>query len=199
MTPRQICNACDRPLVTCLCDAIIRRHSRYRLTILQHPKEAGHALSSAPLLQRSIVGSRLIIAEVFDPREVIGSQWRDTALLLYPGEPSITAEQAGSAALTELVVLDGTWRKTAKLLHLNPWLGELPRLALQPSAPSRYRIRKAPRADSLATIEAAAEGLNMLHNSRDFSAITGAFERMIEQQIEAMGVETFKRNYPDQV
>lgn len=197
MTPRPTCNACDRPLSTCLCDAIVRRHSRYQLTVLQHPKEADHALSSAPLVQRSIIGSRLLRGEHFDPDTILGQRWEHECLLLYPGGPTITASQARSSDRQHLIVLDGTWRKTAKILHLNPWLGELPRLALQPNAPSRYRIRKAPRPDSLSTIEATAEALNMLHGNTEFTAILGAFERMIDQQIEAMGKATFKRNYAD--
>ncbi len=56
---------------------------------------------------------------------------------------------------------------------------------------------KAPRADSLSTIEATAEALNMLHRNSDFTAITGAFERMIDRQIEAMGADTYQRNYSD--
>lgn len=197
MTPRLACSHCQRPLSACLCDAIVKRDSRYRVVILQHPKEAKHALSSAPLVRRSIVNSCLLVGEVFDPGEIMGANWQDTSVLLYPGAPAITASDAESKGISQLIVLDGTWRKTAKILHLNPWLHELPRLALQPTSPSRYRIRKAPRADSLSTIEATAEALNMLHGNSDFTAITGAFERMIDRQIEAMGADTYQRNYSD--
>ena len=197
MTPRALCQGCDRPLATCLCKATVQRCSRYRLTLLQHPKEARHALSSAPLLARSIPGSRLIVGEHFDPESLLGSCWRQHSLLLYPGEPAISTSEALSADITQLIMLDGTWRKTAKLLHLNPWLHELPRLTLDVNQPSRYRIRKSPRADGLSTIEAAVLALNSLHGNDDYDAILGAFELMIDQQIRAMGEDTYRRNYTD--
>ncbi|QQD19938.1 DTW domain-containing protein [Spongiibacter nanhainus] len=197
MPSRPTCSHCQRPLSVCLCETIVQRDSVYRVLILQHPKEARHALSSAPLLRRSIGNSCLLVGEVFDPPEIVGANWRDTSVLLYPGESAMTASAVESKGISQLIVLDGTWRKTAKILHLNPWLGELPRLALQPNSPSRYRIRKAPRPDSLSTIEATAEALNLLHGNTEFTAILGAFERMIDQQIEAMGETTFKRNYAD--
>ena len=151
----------------------------------------------APLLARSIPGSRLIVGEHFDPESLLGSCWRQHSLLLYPGEPAISTSEALSADITQLIMLDGTWRKTAKLLHLNPWLHELPRLALDVNQPSRYRIRKSPRADGLSTIEAAVLALNTLHGNDDYDAILGAFELMIDQQIRAMGEDTYRRNYTD--
>ncbi len=176
---------------------MVQRHSRYRLTLLQHPKEARHALSSAPLLARAIPGSRLIVGEHFEPESLLGHGWQQHSLLLYPGEPAISTSEANAADITQLIILDGTWRKTAKLLHLNPWLNALPRLALNVDQPSRYRIRKSPRADGLSTIEAAAQALNALHGNRDYDAILGAFELMIDQQIRAMGEDTYRRNYSD--
>ncbi|MBD2859428.1 DTW domain-containing protein [Spongiibacter sp. KMU-158] len=195
MSSRPTCSECLRPATTCLCGAIVQRRSAYQLIILQHPKEARHALSTAPLLARSIIGSQLLVGETFDPCEILGADWQQTSVLLYPGERVIEAEKAQTLALKNLIVLDGTWRKTAKLIHMNPWLTQLPCLALQPATPSRYRIRKSPRADGLSTIEATAQALNALHNSEDFDAILGVFDKMIEHQISAMGEETFKRNY----
>jgi len=46
-------------------------------------------------------------------------------------------------AQLRLVVLDATWRKSRKLLHLHPLLQALPRLPLRDPPPSLYRIRKA--------------------------------------------------------
>ena len=60
---------------------------------------------------------------------------------------------------------------------------------------SQYKIRKSPRADGLSTIEAAVANLNALHPDRDFNSVLGAFHKMIEFQIEAMGEETFRKNY----
>ena len=58
-----------------------------------------------------------------------------------------------------LVVLDGTWRKSRKMLYRNPGLQQLPRLALQDLPPGRYAIRKAQAPDQLSSFEAAARKL----------------------------------------
>ncbi|MNP39850.1 DTW domain protein [compost metagenome] len=90
---------------------------------------------------------------------------------------------------------DGTWRKARKLLYLNPLLGGLPRVTLAQAAASRYRLRKAPEAGALSTIEAVVGALNTLEQPACFDALLAPFEALIEGQIRAMGVETFQRNH----
>lgn len=165
------------------------------MVILQDPKESRHALSSAPLLHQCIENSRLIVGEHFDPEEILGPKWRDQCLLVFPGDQAIGAEQARQGAFAQLLLIDGSWRKVARLFHLNPWLNSLPRMAIHPTAPSHYRIRKSPRSDGLSTIEAAVAALNILEDTTDYGRILPAFERMIDQQIRAMGKATYARNY----
>ena len=93
-----------------------------------------------------------------------------------------------------LVVPDGTWRKARKLLHLNSALAALPRVCLPPGLNSRYRLRKAPAAGALATIEAIAAALE-LQEGRSFAALLRPFEALIEGQIAAMGAEIYQRNH----
>lgn len=68
-----------------------------------------------------------------------------------------------------VLVLDGTWRKTHKMLMLNPQLQVLPRIAISPNKTSSYQIRKQKNNQSLATIEAIAELLNTLEPKSDHS------------------------------
>lgn len=138
-----------------------------------------------------------MVGDSVDPDQLLGNGWQQHCLLLYPDDKAITPAQARAADYHQLLILDGTWRKTARLLHLNPWLAQLPRLALPAHSGSRYRIRKSPRADGLSTIEAAAEALNALHDNREYDAILAPFDLMIRRQISAMGATTFRRNYRD--
>ncbi len=197
MSTRPVCPDCQRPRKTCLCAYTLRRRSDYPLVILQHPTEARHALSSAPLLARAIEGSSLVVGEVFDPELILGSQWRQDTLLVYPGENAVGAETLSPGWVRQLLLLDGTWRKVARLIYLNPWLKTLPCLALQPAEGSRYRIRKSPRVDGLATIEAGVAALNALHPGEDYRDILGAFHKMIELQLAAMDPAVARANYPE--
>lgn len=195
MSKRVFCCECGRPLKTCLCADIIQRQCDYQLTILQDPKEAKHALSSAPILAKSIIDSQYIIGEVFDPVELFGPDWKTQSLLVFPNDNSLSPQAATQKKFRNLILLDGTWRKVARMMHANPWLSELACFAIDSNHKSQYLIRKSPREDGLSTIEAAVFALNSLHSGTSFDPILGAFHKMIEFQIQAMGQETFRKNY----
>lgn len=195
---RVLCGHCDRPLKTCLCSAIVVYQAPWELIILQDPLEARHALSSAPILRKSIVNSQLHVGDLFEPEALLGPNWRRDSLLLYPGKNAVNGEEAIAAGIRRMVLLDGTWRKVRRLIHRNAWLLELACLALSPAQGSRYRIRKSPRSDGLSTIEAAVMALNQLDPVVDYSPLLAAFDCMIELQIAAMGEVVYRRNHsPD--
>lgn len=195
MSKRIRCVRCERPIKTCLCADLVELSCNYQLIILQDPKEAKHALSSAPILEKSIVGAQRVIGEVFDPVVLLGEGWQSNSLLVYPHEKSLSQQQAVEQTFKYLILLDGTWRKVARMLHLNPWLNKLPCFTIDSSYESQYLIRKSPRADGLSTIEAAVKVLNELHEHQRFDAILGAFNKMIEFQINAMGSDIYNKNY----
>jgi DTW domain-containing protein YfiP len=195
MSKRAQCPHCERPIKTCLCDDIVKLKCAYQLIILQDPTEAKHALSSAPILAKSIVGAQLIIGDLFDPFELLGKNWQQESLLVFPNADSLSSPQAGKIRFKYLILLDGTWRKVSRLLHLNPWLMKIPSIAIRPTHTSEYKIRKSPREDGLSTIEAAVSILNDLHADKNFSPILPAFRKMIEMQIIAMGIDKFQNNY----
>lgn len=195
MPKRPRCPNCERPLTTCLCEALVSVGCPYRLVILQDPKEARHALSSAPILVKQVHTASLWVGEAFNPVEVIGANWQEEAVVVFPSTQATGADAVIESTITTLILLDGTWKKAARLMHLNPWLQQLPCLALEPDQPSTYRIRKSPRADGLSTIEAAVQVLNSLQSTQDFSVILPAFEKMIDYQITAMGRDTYRKNH----
>jgi len=195
MPKRSICPDCERPKKTCLCSEIVQLSCDYQLVILQDPKEAKHALSSAPILAKSITGARLIIGEIFDPVNLMGKNWQYESLLVFPSDDSLSSTEAAQLKFKYVILLDGTWRKVSRLLHLNPWLTKIPSIAIKATNASEYKIRKSPREDGLSTIEAAVSVLNDLQAEKDFSPILTAFRKMIALQIMAMGSDTFKSNY----
>lgn len=103
------------------------------------------------------------------------------------------SEGAGNASV--LIVPDGTWRKARKILYLNPVLQTLPRLALSEGEPSRYRIRKAPDAAAISTIEAITRTLSALEPERDFTPLLKPFDVLIDQQIDAMGPDIYAKHH----
>ncbi|WP_445672114.1 tRNA-uridine aminocarboxypropyltransferase [Pseudomonas inefficax] len=195
--PRPRCERCQRPLDHCLCPLIPALDSRTRVILLQHPSETSHALNTARLAALGLNNAELRVGEVFDDLDQLLATPGYRPALLFPGDDAqvLSAYDKADAKPLLLIVPDGTWRKARKLLYLNPVLEALPRVTLGAVAPSRYRLRKAPEAGALSTIEAVVGALNALERPACFDALLAPFEALIEGQIRAMGEETFQRNH----
>jgi DTW domain-containing protein YfiP len=172
---RAVCPRCERPLSTCLCATLPAPPLVHRteLLVLQHPAEAGHAKNTAVLLALGLQSVRLLRGEAFDA----GLAGPGTALL-YPAEGGATA--AASRDVKRLVLLDGSWRQSRRLLAANPWLAALPRLAL-PAHPGRYAIRRAHRPGQLSTLEAGLHALALLEGGpAPLEPLWAAFDAFVQ-------------------
>lgn len=199
---RAVCARCLRPERTCLCAWITPVANQVEVLVLQHPLEVGHAKGSATLLRHSLQTCHLLVGERLDAATLQAVFERPTAaqslsntpgrpvnVLLYPEDQD--GAQAGAMPpctinhlpSLRLIVLDGTWRKSRKMLHLNPLLAGLPRLALPPDAPSRYLIRKAHRPGQLSTLEATCLGLSQLEQApARYLPLQAAFDGFVAAQ-----------------
>lgn len=191
-SPRRCCPDCLRPLRACWCTCVYPVTSQVQLLVLQHPQEHRHAKNTAQLLHLCLPGSRLEVAETFntqDLRQWLHGPWHGQPpetvvrpVLLYPAttpDPQlpVTAPPALPTAWLEspqslrLVLIDGTWRKSRKMLYLNPALQALPRWTLHSVPQGRYTIRKAQRPGQLSSFEAAALALAQMHRTSDGPAL----------------------------
>lgn len=195
---RARCGRCQRPHSHCLCALIPQLQSRTRVLILQHPEESRHALNTARLAALGLVNGELQVGEQFADLASWLADPAYQACLLFPGDD---AQPLASMAISAqerpllLVVPDGTWRKARKLLYLNPLLAALPRVCLPAGLESRYRLRKAPMAGALSTLEAIVVALEALETPHSFAALLQPFEALIDGQIAAMGESTYQRNH----
>ena len=174
------------------------------MLILQHPLEVHHPKGSARLLHLSLPHSRLLTGEVFADAALLSAPFEAAGavagtprrnLLLYPdmpqdqavgvpAPPALPAAWLREPAKLRLIVLDGTWRKSRKMLYLSPPLQALPRLSLQDLLPSRYSIRKAHRPDQLSTLEATCAALAQLEgHAEKFQPLLTAFDSFVKQQL----------------
>ena len=181
---RRHCDRCSRPLAACICRWIAPLDSRVQLLILQHPMETANAKGSARLLHLSAAGSVLAEGEAFDPaalHAMLHAGGR-TPVLLYPDTPDAPAPSMARAAdpgSLRLVVLDGTWRKSRKMLYQNPLLQALPRLPLTAMPASHYLIRKAHLPDQLSTLEASCHALAQLDGGANVQPLLDAFDAFV--------------------
>lgn len=201
---RAVCPACLRAQRTCICNWRVAIEHNTEVLILQHPLEVHQAKGTARLLHLCLPKSRIVVGEEFDAqslRSLLHDPWPPAAgelqnsrspypVLLYPPAAGASSHEADTlhASLAEhagpcrLIVLDGTWRKSRKMLHRNPLLEQLPRLSLSDFPPSAYRIRKAHRPDQLSTLEAACHAVMCLEkNAERFQPLMNAFAGFVAQ------------------
>lgn len=193
---RPHCPHCLRPASTCICAWAVALLPAVEVLILQHPLERRQAKGSAGLLHLSLRGSQMHIGEIFAPTAL--QDWLHaggkTPVLLYPATAAGPHDLLPAAALTpamlaapetlRLVVLDGTWRKSRKMLYLNPLLQQLPRLSLQAMPASHYRIRKAHQPDQLSTLEASCYALTQLEQAVEkYAPLLAAFDGFVGQML----------------
>ena len=197
---RITCATCLRPQAACICRWVAPVANDVDVLILQHPLEVHSAKGTARLLHLSLPRSRLVLGEVFDVPQLHGllhAPWSGAAtpdasvqpILLYPetpgAPPSTPVDQAmlQVPARLRLVVIDGTWRKSRKMLYLNPLLQALPRLPLGDVPPSQYHIRKAHRPGQLSTLEATCHALAQLEKDEArYRPLLDAFDGFVAQQ-----------------
>ena len=189
MAQRRVCAMCCRPQSACICQWITPVAHVTEVLILQHPLEVDHAKNSARLLHLSLPRSRMLTGEAFDPRGMGAvADSPHYTVLLYPQTPHDPAPVPEPAQLQDLarlrlVVLDGTWRKSRKMLHLSPWLQQLPRLSLEAMPASHYVIRKAHKPGQLSTLEATCAALAQLEGSAEkVQPLLDAFKGFVAQQ-----------------
>ena len=167
--------------------------------ILQHPRESKHPLNTARILKMGLSNCEVWTGEDFSGHPLLQKVLKEkSCYLLFPGTNAKTTREVLQTATPEaLIVLDGTWRKAKKIYYSNPQLQQLPCIELTDLPISDYRIRKAPGEGALSTVEATVALLRQAsHNSKAHQQLLDTFRLMIEQQINAMGQETFLKNYP---
>lgn len=185
--PRSNCARCERPTSVCICAHMSRLSSRTKVLFVQHPREERKAIGTAKLTHMCLPNSELVIGVEVDDEPRVRACLSDTenpAILLYPGDSAAPLESFVSGPPRTLVVLDGTWPQSKKLLRMNPGLAALPRVAFSPSSPSEYRIRREPKGNYVSTVESVAHALGVLENDAPkFAALYAPFRAMVDAQI----------------
>ena len=152
--------------------------------ILQHPLEVLETKGTARLLHLSLPNSQMLIGEMFDNNVLLSKK---NSVLLYPTTPEdhslgiqppteLNQMWLNNLSNIRLIIIDGTWRKSRKILCKNPYLQTLPRLVLADLPAGQYTIRKARKSHQLSTMEATTVALAQLEvNAAKFAPLEQSF------------------------
>lgn len=171
----------------CYCALLPRLDTATRIVLLQHTRERDMPIGTARMASLCLPEAELHV----------GVRWADSApvvraladpgrpaILLYPGPGARDILREPPPGPVTLVVVDGTWAQARRVVRDNPILRALPRYAFASPEPSRYRIRREPRADYCSTIEALMHVLGVLEGDpARFRALLAPFEAMIDAQL----------------
>lgn len=182
--PRSFCLRCFKASVACVCALIEPVANRTGVWVLQHPRERAHALGTARIARLGLRRVRVERCAPWEDGSAIGACLPVGTALLYPS-PSARPLAALPAAERprHLAVIDGTWFMAKKIYDAHAWLRALPQVRLEPARPSAYRIRREPRRECVATLEAIVEALRLLEpETAGLDGLLAVFATMITRQ-----------------
>lgn len=151
----------------CLCELVgVAAESCPQILIVRHHWEAFKSTGTARLASLALSNLRIVDMAAENPQPVRDElRALDDAWLLYPDGGDPAARRATPPKT--LVVLDGTWRQTRKMLRRLPELSRFPRFSLKPALANvaeRDRLREAPRPGARSTLESIADALSELQS-----------------------------------
>lgn len=191
-----MCLKCQYPMIACICASINTIKMNNEVIVLQDPCEVKHAKNTVKLLSLVIPNMKVVVGELPDDFTSLVTYLTHTKkaiYVIYPSQESACIDDIKPTKDAILLFLDGTWRKVFKMMSLNPWLNDFPFLHLNLDVPSQYKIRKAPRKDSLSTLEAVGLSLKAIDSQLDINPLHQALNAMVEKQLQFMPEDARKR------
>lgn len=190
-TPPGAPGRCPRCLLLvdfCVCSVIGEpRASHPAVVIVRHHWEAFKSTGTARLAGLALSNLRIIDFTPENPTPVREAISRlDDAWLLYPGG---TPAERVTAPPRTLLLLDGTWRQTAKMLRRLPETARLPRVSLSAlsDGDARDRLRESPREGARSTLESIADALTALDSAEAGQRLLDIHQRFVERTRRARG------------
>lgn len=188
---RPTCYACNRPTSYCLCGFAKPFEAHCNFLILQHPNERKKYYSTARIVTKTLLNSKLMRGLEFEISEFNKYCSMDKTYLLFPDEEAKDCECIDLNQENTVIVVDGTWSEAKKIIKYNPILKTLPTLTFKRKLISNYRIRKQPKENYLSTLECIGYLLQLNSvafghpdRAKIYDSLFGAFNRMVEMQLE---------------
>jgi DTW domain-containing protein len=177
------CPACRLPEALCICAHLPRLAVRTRVVIITHRREARSSTNTGRLAASMLDGAEVRVRGGIASTPAPLPEGR--RLVLFPrGDARVLDARDADDERVVLLVPDGTWSQARRLLLRDPDLAA-DLVTLQPTEPSRYRLRCHAREGALCTLEAIARALGILEGLPVEAALLRALDRFVEQGLRA--------------
>jgi DTW domain-containing protein YfiP len=172
----------------CLCSDIEVLSLNTRIAVLMHRRERSKTTATAHLASLALTNFKLYLRGDKDApvpvSELLDKSWRP--LLLFPAEGARTLDTELAAEDPRpilLIVPDGSWRQASKVTTRMPELEHVERVILPPGTPTRYKLRREPKEEGLATYEAIARSLGIIEGPDIQTILEKPFHKMVERTL----------------
>ena len=172
----------------CICDLITRLHLETRVSVLMHRRERAKTTATAHLGALALSNFAIYLRSdpnISIPFELLlDSKWRP--VLLFPADDArvLTSDLVlEDSRPIHLIVPDGNWRQASKVTTRMPEIAHVPRVVLPPGPPSRYKLRREPKQDGLATYEAIARSLGIIEGPSVQEMLEKPFDAMVQRTL----------------
>ena len=174
----------------CVCAAIPHLSLPTRVVFLIAHRELRAPTNTGRLASQALHNSIILPHGLPDVRHSVAEHLmpEHETYVLYP-DPEARVLLPDFVAQREqpinLIVPDGNWRQTVKMIRRDPFLRALPTVTLAPGPQSSYRVRHETKAGGLATIEAVARALGVLEGPAVQQALEGVFNLMVDRVMQS--------------
>ncbi|MCA2977292.1 MAG: DTW domain-containing protein [Myxococcaceae bacterium] len=183
------CPRCWLRLAFCICPALPTVVTRTKVLVVRHERESWKSTGTARVAGLAL--PNLQFADFDDDPQGVNERLPalDGAALLFPSD----APAPWPAALPTLVVIDGTWRQSRRMVTKLPRLQGLPRLELSAPPARVMRLRDTSFEEGRSTLEAIAEALGRLEGEAVSAPLLRLHADYVERVLKARGVYEQKR------
>jgi DTW domain-containing protein YfiP len=184
------CPRCWIRTTHCICAEVPRVPTRTKFLVVRHPWETRKTTGTARVAELALEQCRCLELGADPTTTNRLLQGLEGAWLLYP-DGTFSAEHAPSPEW--LVVLDGTWAQTRRMLRRLTSLHGLPCWALPAKSAPVLRLRSPHHPEGRSTLEAIADALALLEGPSVAEPLRSLHQRYVEQVLRARGAWAGKR------
>lgn len=187
------CRACWLRTELCVCGAIPKLTVTTKLVLLMHAAEVKSTSNTGRLAALAFEKAEIRVRgkkdQVMTTEGIVADGSR--GLLLYPDDDAVLLNEefvSGNPGPYTLIVPDGTWRQASKVARREPGLASIQRVKLPEGPPSKYKLRVAPQAHSLSTIEAIARTIGVLEGREHQEKLETLFRLFVTRSLWSRGM-----------
>jgi len=194
---REVCYACYRPTISCMCSFIRPIQTNTRFVILMHAKEFRKTKNgTGHFTNLSLENCELHVGVDFSNDAHINAILEDknnACYVIYPSDHSINLNESSISnehKNTVLFLIDATWPCSRSMLLQSPNLDALEKVSFTHNKVSAFDFKKQPKEYCLSTMESTLCVLELLNGHQDenldkekLDNFLQPFEKMVEYQV----------------